>query len=145
MPEPTLIEHDSIKDMTPIERSQAQMRVAMKDLDHMIKWAVESGREWLVFNTRELLRAFPKDPEAQQACFEYLTQLVALYRDHRSVTPSTDGGVVEQKDPATGKIIETPKTKPETLELAEWDRLIRWAIGQATTIDPDWSLERSPM
>ena len=153
MPEQKLaVETDIVKGMSPIERSEALMRVAMKSKEHMKRWAVESGRPWLIFDTAELIDALPPDPpppaegEPEQiGALELLTQFVACYRDHRACLPSTTGEMVQQKDPGTGKISETPKTKPETLEPVEIDRLIRWLVGEITAKDPTWSLDRSPM
>jgi len=138
--------------MSAVERSEARLRVAMKSRDHLKRWVVESGRSWLIFDAVELIDSLPPDPpfpaegEPEEiGALELLIQFIACYRDHRACIPSTTGEMIQQKDPGTGKISETPKTKPETLEVVELDRLIRWAIGQITEKDPEWSLDRSPM
>lgn len=148
---PLAVETDIVKGMSPVERSEALMRVAMKSKEHMKRWAVQSGRPWLIFDTCELIDALPDVPPPAEGekpeigPLELLLQFVACYRDHRACIPSTTGETVQQKDPGTGKITETPKTKTETLEVVEMDRLVRWLVGQITEKDPSWSLERQPL
>jgi hypothetical protein len=129
------VEHPTVKTMSDVERSEAQMRVAIKDINHLKRWAVESGRQWLIFNTNELIDSFPKEPEAQKAAIELFMQFVAGYRDHRATIPSTDGGEIEQKEPGTGKIIKTPKTKPETLEWNEIEDCIDHLVSQKMALE----------
>lgn len=133
------VEHDSVKKMSEIERSEAQMRVAMTDKEHLRRWLHESGRRWLVLNGDDLVDAlWPTGIEA-------LMLLVACYRDHRATLPSSSGELVEQKVPGTNEVVRTPKPKPETLEINELDRAIRYLIAQASEMDPNWSLSGGPL
>jgi hypothetical protein len=125
-----------VRHMSEVERSEAQMRVAVQSAGHLIQWAESSGRRWLIFDTPELIRALPW-PEG----VETLMQMVACYRDHRATQPSTEGGTIEQSEPGTNKIITVPKTKPETLEREELIACIRYLVDQVKAIDPGWSLE----
>lgn len=132
------VEHPSIRNMTDEERVEAIQRISITE-EHLIEFLNKSGREWLIFRTEDLVRSIPPGG------LEFVQQIVSCYRDYRSVQNSTTGELVEQKDVVSGKIVEIPKTKPETLEVAELDRLIRYLVGQITELDSTWTLDRPPM
>jgi len=124
------VEHPIVRNMSTIERSEAQMRVAMQSPEKLKKWVRESGRQWLVFNTLELVDALPW-PEGVGT----LMQLIACYRDHRA---TLETGEYEE---IGGQ--QVPVMKGEYLEVAELDRAIRYLIGKVTEKDPSWTLEGS--
>ena len=121
------IEIPEIRKMSEEEKKQAIANVAISSPDHLKKWLVSSGREWLVLNSSHLVDALPW-PNGISA----LTQVIAAYRDHRMVLKT---GEVEN---------DLPVCYTETLTRTELDRCIRYLIGQITEIDPTWTLERDP-
>ena len=125
-------------DMSMEERSEALLRVAIKDKDHLKRWLQESGRRWMIFDSLDLVDALSW-PDGVLA----LIELIAAYREHRMGIES--GNHEEQTDPTLGKKIMVPIMKNEVLEIAELDRAIRSLITQASTRDPTWSLDNPPM
>jgi len=120
------------------EQSERLLRVAIKDADHLKAWLEKSGRRWLVFNALELVDALPF-PDG----VDTLIQLIACYRDYRSVQPT--GRVEAIKEPTLGGTVHAPVYKGETLEVEELDRAIRYLIRQITDVDPEWSLNNEPL
>jgi len=114
----TQIEHPIVRSMTAVERSEAQMRIGQQSPEKFKQWLEASGRTWLVFNAAMFV-----DAAWPEGC-RLLQILVANYRDHRA-------GLREPL--------------PETLTLEELDRAIRYLIGQATSLDPQWSLSNDPL
>lgn len=125
------VTHPSVKTLTPEERIQASLRVAMSSSEKLIAWMEASGRTWIVFNSRQLIEALPW-PEGVSA----FAQIIAAYRDHRSTIPTGDTETID------GVVV--PKYHTETLTVTELDRAIRFLIAQASAIDPMWSLGRDP-
>lgn len=130
MPNPDLI-HPSIKDLTPEERMAAVLRTRMSSPAKLIEWLEASGRTWIVFNARQFVeaQAWPDGVSAFMQC-------VAAYRDHRSTIPTGDTETIEG--------VTVPKFHTEALTVTELDRVIRYLISQASSLDPTWSLERDP-
>ena len=135
---PLAVEHASVKTMSAIERSEAQLRVAMTDPQHLKEWVRRSGRTWMVLNGLDLVDALPF-PEGAQA----LVQVIQCYRDHRA-TKAT-GRTEQQVHPVTKEQVGLDIMKTEELEIEEIDRAIRYLIGKASTIDPNWSLDGTPL
>ena len=123
--------------MSGIERSEAQMRVAMESPQHLRDWLVASGREWIVLRGDDLVKALPW-PEGVDS----FIQFCQVVRDYRATIDS--GRTEKQRDPLTNEMVEIPVFKSETLEVEELDRAIRYLIGQVTSLDPSWSLENPP-
>ena len=119
--------------LTTKEISERLLRVSIKDPEHLKQWLDESGRRYLVFDSMDLVDSLPF-PDG----IEYLMQVIACYRDHRVTKQS--GRVEIQKD-MLGKEQQIPIMKSDILEAEEIDRVIRFLVGQITTIDPSWSLE----
>jgi len=124
--------------MSPVERSEAKMRTAMKSQKHLMAWLDASGRSYLVLKATDLVQALPF-PEG----IEPLMQIFQAYRDHRATQET--GRYDTMPDPLGGPAHEVPVMKGETLEIEELDRAIRYLIGQASLLDPDWSLRNPPL
>jgi hypothetical protein len=114
-----VVEHPVVRGMSQVERSEAQMRVALQTPGKLKEWLAQSGRTWLVFNGALLVDScvWPEGAEAVQL-------ICANYRDHRA-------GL---KEPM-----------PETLTIEELDRAIRYLVSQASALDPSWKLESDPL
>jgi len=125
------VTHPQVRAMSPIERSEAAMRVAMQSPEKLKTWLQASGRQWVVLNGPQLIDALPW-PEGVQA----FMHVVAAYRDHRSTIPTgeTENVGGEKVDLYHG----------EVLTLTELDRCIRFLIGKATELDSTWTLGRDP-
>lgn len=124
--------------MTTEEQAKALLRVAIKDAGHLKSWLEKSGRKWLVFNSVDLVDALPF-PDG----VDTLIQLIACYRDYRSVQVS--GRTETVKEPVLGHVVDMPVYKGEKLEVEELDRAIRYLIRQVTDIDPNWSVNNEPL
>lgn len=120
------------------EMSKRLLRVSLKDKKHLLQWLEATGRRWLIFNSRDLVQALPF-PDG----IDDLMRIVACYREHRRNLPS--GRYEVQLDPILGKKVQVPLTKGETLEIEEWDRLIRYGISVITELDPKWTLDNAPL
>jgi len=120
------------------ELAAAQMRVAMKSVEHLCEWLEASNRRWLVFDALELVKSLPW-PNGVEA----LMQIIACYRDHRAAQAS--GRTEELKHSLTGELSKVPIMKGDQLEIEELDRAIRYLIGIASTKDTTWSIDRSPL
>lgn len=107
---------------------------AMKSVDHLKQWLDASGRRWLVFNALDLADALTY-PEGH----ETFRTLVEAYRDHRRTIDS--GRTETLTHPATGKAVEVPVFKDESLEIEELDRAIRYLVSQMYARNPTWSLD----
>jgi len=121
-----------------IHISEEQLRVAMASKEHLIRWIKESNRTWLVFNGVHLAESLPF-PEGA----EFLTQIVACYRDHRAALDTGEVALVEHQ--VSGEMVETTIFYPETLTVTEYDKAIRWMIGQISDLDPSWKLTDEPL
>lgn len=130
MPHPDLTLPEN-RNLTPEERKSAAMNTWMTSPEKLIQWLEASGRTWIVFNARQFVeaQAWPSGAEA----FQYL---LAAYRDHRSTIPTGETETI------AGKTVN--KFHTESLTVIELDRVIRYLISQASTLDPTWSLERDP-
>jgi len=115
--------------------TREQVNTAMKDQDHLKRWLSGTGRQFIVLNSGDLVDALWGVGDA----VDLLIQLLAIYRDHRAAQPS--GRVERVREPVSKEMVEIPIPKGEKLELAEIDRCIRWLIGQASALDPEWSLD----
>lgn len=116
------------------EFQKALDRVSIKDPDHLKRW-IASRRPFLVFVGEDLSEALkPFWPECEQE----LQRIINQYMSHRLGVPT--GDVKRQKDPITGKMIDVPLYKDDTLTLTELDRLVRWAVAQIMDHDPNWKL-----
>jgi len=135
MPETT---HPSVRQMSAVEKSEAQIRIAMKDPEHLKRWLEESGRRWVVFAAKDLVDALPW-PEGINA----FVQIVQAYRDHRAAQPS--GRKAKVWDEHAHAMVEVPEMKGELLEVEELDRAIRFLISQITAKEPSWKLEDPPI
>lgn len=122
--------------------TQEQINTAMKDPAHLKRWLLESGRRWMVFDMRDLVKALPWPTGAQA-----LAEIISVYRDHRRTIPTGRTETQKQPDHVTGQEveIEVPVYKDETLEIEELDRAIRHLIGMASDKDPTWSLQNAPL
>jgi len=124
--------------LTAAEIRKRQIATAMKDPGHLKQWLRESGHQWLVLRTDDLVDALP-----WPGGVETLIDLVNCYTDHRR---TIDSGRREfQKEPLTNKRVEVVVHKDQTLELEELDRCIRWLAAQAYELDPNWDLEGKPL
>jgi hypothetical protein len=123
----------SESNLQPIEISEHQMRTAMQSPSHLREWLEKSGRQWLVLNGLHLVDALPWPTGA-----EALTQIIACYRDHRSVIAT--GETKMEVDPRTKQQVEVEVYHPETLTVTELDRAIRYLVGQITELKPGWAL-----
>lgn len=124
--------------VSAIEASEARIRVAMKDPDHMKGWMHASGRRWLVLNGDHLVDSLPW-PDGVEA----FMQVIACYRDHRAALDTGELQLVEHSE--SGEMREVPLYYPETLTLTELDRAIRWMVGRITDLDSDWKLTNDPL
>lgn len=125
-------------DLTAAERRERLLRVSIQSADQLKAWLEKSGRRWLIFDALGLVDSLPF-PEG----VDTLIQIIACYRDHRSVQPS--GRTETITDPTLGKKIQAPIFKGELLEIEELDRAIRYLIRQASDKDPNWSLNNAPL
>ena len=125
---------------TSQEILEARTRTAMTNPEHLERWLLASGREYLCFVTRDLIEALrPYWPEAHRE----LQDVIALYLNKRMQEPT--GDVRKEKSPVTGDVVEAPIMKSDAMTKEELDRMIRWAIGQITRLDQNWSLEDRPL
>ena len=113
--------------------SNEAIRTAMRSPEHLKAWLEASGRNWIVFNGPDLVDALPF-PDGVQA----FMHVVMAYRDHRRA--QTGNRTEEVVNPKTKKLETIPVMRTDALELEEIDRCIRFMIGQATSINPDWKL-----
>lgn len=113
------------------------MRVAMKSREQLMQWLKESGREFIIFNTKDLMDSLP---HAQDA--ELLQQLIGLYATHRM---SISYDKIKMFDPISETEVEAEVTKDERLTLAEMDRLVRKLAGAIKDQHPEWSLDGDPI
>jgi hypothetical protein len=122
--------------------SKEQINTAMKDPNHLKKWLQESKRNWMVFNTKDLINSMPWPAGAQA-----LAEIVSMYRDHRRAIATGRVEVQKQRDDVTDQEVdvEVPIYKDETLEIEELDRAIRHLIAEASEKDPKWSLQNAPL
>lgn len=136
------VENQQVRGMSPQERAEAQMRVAMSDPKKLRAWLEQSGRVWMVFNGIDLVDAlsaiepFPAGPEL-------LKNIIQCYAGHRYCMET--GRFEEQEDPRTGEVVKIPIMKTEMLEVEEYDRAIRYLIGRVMALDPNWSLDNAPL
>jgi hypothetical protein len=126
------LDHPSIRNMSEIEKSEAQMRVAMESPNHLKEWLLASGRQWIVLDSLELVDALSW-PEGVEA----LIQILAAYRDHRATISS--GEVETQKHPDTGEEIRVPLMKGEVLGLEERKRATQSMVVEIRKEEPTWS------
>ena len=126
------------EEITLEEQFQRLFRVSIKDPEHLKRWLDESGRRWLVFDAIDMVDALPF-PDGLNS----LIQIIACYRDHRSIKPS--GRVEKQADPTLGNEVDVPIMKTDVLEPDEIDRAIRFLVGQITELVPDWDLNNTPL
>lgn len=117
-----------------MELTPEQIRIAIQSPEHLAKWAKETGRQWMVFKTQDLIDALTF-PEGH----EILIQIIGAYQGHRMAQPSGDYEMVENVD---GEMVRVPIMKDSNLTKTELDRCIRFLIGRITSIDPKWSLEK---
>ena len=127
------VEIDQVRGMSVQERAEARERVAMESPDHLRRWLRESGREWLVLNAVDLVKAIP-----WPAGVDSLMQIMASYREYRAAKPT--GRTEKQVEPTMGIEIEVPIMHGENLEADELDSAIRYLVRQIRKIQPDWSL-----
>ena len=120
-----------------VEQSEAQMNVAVKSPEHLQAWLEATGRDWLVFNTKDLVDALPW-PDG----VDVLINFCRAYRDHRATKPTGDEELVPTPE---GDVVPVPVFHGERLTVIELDRAIRYLVGQASQLDPSWSLEGSPL
>ena len=125
------IPHPSIAGMSAEERMQSALRTSMASPEKLIQWLEASGRAWLVFNARQLVQALPW-PDGASA----FAQIVAASRDHRSTVSTGETETING--------VTVPRFHTEALTVIELDRVIRYLITQASTLDPTWSLDRDP-
>lgn len=125
-------------DMSLEEKLEAIYRISIKDKDHLKRFLRGGQRDFLVFNTADLVDSL-RWPEGIDA----LMSLVSCYRNHRATLQT--GRSETQVDPTLGKQIQVPITKGEPLEIEELDRAIRLLIRQASERDPKWNLENQPL
>ena len=123
------------QELSDIEKSEAQIRTAMKDPQKLVEWLEASGRRWVVFNAMDLVKALPWPTGV-----ELFMQVIQAYRDFRSTkeTGRTENLTVGPQ------AHEVPVYYGETLEVEELDRCIRYLVGQITDKDPSWSLSKDP-
>jgi hypothetical protein len=128
------VERSDVQRMGAEDRARALYNVSISDKDHLKKWLLESGRPWVVFKSADLVEALP-----WPGGVESFMELVNYYRDFRR---SISSGEVEWlEDPETGKMVEVPRMKTDSLEIDEMENLIRSLVTQITEMDPNWSLE----
>ena len=129
----TITIKDVIGNIDAAELRRRQIATAMKEPDHMKRWLRESGRAWLVFNTTDLIDALPWPLGVDQ-----LMNIVFAYGElRRKVDSGRSETVIE---PLSGKKVQIPVYKDETLEVEELDRAIRFLTAQIYQLKPDWSL-----
>lgn len=109
------------------------MNTAIRSPEHLKEWVVESGRKWIVLNGEEMVEALPF-PHGHDA----LMQVIMAYRDHRALIES---GEYRMEEDPRGEPIRVPVMKGERLTIQELDRCIRALIGEASQLDPKWSIE----
>lgn len=124
--------------LTQKEILEARERVAMKDLNHFRRWIQESDREFLTFNSKDLIDALEFAPEN----LELVQQIVQCYRQHRMAIKYDTKIEIE---PITGEEIEVSICKDDRLTVAEMDRLVRKLAGQLFDRSPGWSLDSEPI
>ena len=113
------------------DRVEAARRVAIASPEKLKEWLSASGRSWLIFNGPQLIDSLPW-PEGVNV----FMQLVDAYRDHRRALPTGESETISG--------VKVACYHDDTLTLPELDRCIRFLVGQATALDPTWSLEKDP-
>lgn len=121
---------------TSAEVMAARMATAMKSPQHLREWLEQTDRRWLVFNAVDLVESLPW-PDGVDA----LVQIVASYRDHRSLIDSGRFHDIEVTNHLGTEIKRVPIGKDDTLEVEELDRAIRYLTAQLVAKKPDWKIE----
>jgi hypothetical protein len=99
-----------------IDMHDEQLRVAMGDPNRLALWAEQTGRGFIVLNTRHLIRALE-----WPAGIQLVQQVVSAYRDFRRTLPDAYREQVTATDHATGRqvTVETDVMLDETPSLDE--------------------------
>lgn len=120
--------------MTPEERAEARARVSMAQT-HLLEWVHATQREWMVFNTVDLIKSLPF-PDGVSV----FQQLITQYRDYRRVKPT--GRKIEERNPKTGKPMVVDEMHGEQLSLVEAEGALRYLLTLVRELDPQWTLAR---
>ena len=124
--------------LDPKELKEAQLRVAMTDLNHFRDWLTASGRDFLTFKSADLPAALEHAPEN----LLLVQQLVSAYTQHRM------GIVYDSRteiEPTTGEPIQVPVAKDDRLTPAEKDRVVRQLVTELVDQIDGWSLDGEPL
>lgn len=126
----------------------AQDRVALWDLDHLVRWLEASGRAFAVFSSRDLVEALRgmKGDGGEPAGLRMFQEVVSVYAAYRARLPSGEvrEEVVVAPDGTHG-VVRVPEMKGDLLTVTELDRAIRQLVREMYDLRPDWSLEGDPL
>jgi hypothetical protein len=95
---------------------QLTENVALKDPDHLRRWLLASGREFIIFKSSDLVRALPW-PDG----VEMMIQLVEAYRQERA------------KEVGHGTTL-----KSDALELDELKEVVHFVLRKIHAAEPNW-------
>ena len=105
----------------------------MKSKEHLKDWLQKTGREFIVFNAKDLVDSltWPDGVEALQG-------ILFAYREHRRQIPSGEMEIVEvdgersDGEKVIGEKIEVPKMKDEGLTGAEMRKVVNQIVPGAS-------------
>ena len=126
----------------------ALVSTSMQNPEHLLRWLQQSGRRYMVLDTKDLSEALVKSygwPDGAAI----IQDMLARYKEHRSsqfydYERGPDGKKILTRDVA-GREVPVGKPKSDQLTLVEVDRAIRQLVQQATEMDQKWSLDNSPL
>ena len=129
------------------ELQKRQEAVAISDPEHLIRWLVSTGRDYLVFVTKDLCEALePITDDGHPVGLQMLQNLINCYRQHRLAQPSGEMCTENLRAPDGSKSIVTlPIMKDDRLTVPELDRAIRSLMREMHDRNPAWSIEHDPL
>ena len=140
---------------------EAQERVAIQDPEHLKRFLRAGNRRFLVFEVEDLIDSLEaiqveEDPETgkTESALVFLQDLVNVYRSHRLTIASGDFKEETVTAPfrddtgqvkSSGDTVRVPQYKDDRLTHSERDRCIRQLAREMFDVDPEWSLENTPL
>jgi hypothetical protein len=116
--------------------------IAIKDAGHLKRWLVESGRQWVVLKSPDLIDALPW-PDG----VDILMQVIEAYRQHRVTVPVDYAPCPKLKVHQKGRVCDLcantgqviVRSKSDLLEVDEMKEACVWLINQIREKDKTWN------
>lgn len=115
---------------------------AIKDPGHLKRWLQESGRQWIVLKSSDLIDALPW-PDG----VDILMQVIEAYRQHRVAIPVDYAPCPKLKVHMKGRVCDLclnrneiiVRSKSDLLEVDEMKEACVWLINQILEKDKTWN------